>query len=128
MACRNRHGGHTSHGRLGRIADGHRGYSGQHIRFYYYSIVARRRPVFTMRLFVNCLATADVDALEQLQLGTFGYPAGRETYVAALKRFKPDFILWRKTAPVPRGYGKFLKQMSRTVYQDELCEIWQLRH
>jgi len=91
-----------------------------------FQMVSRRRPVFAMRLYGNALATADVDALQQLHLGTFGYPVGKDAYTAALKRFKPNYILWRKSAPVPRGYGRILEQMSRAVYEDEVCVIWRL--
>ena len=91
-----------------------------------FQLVSRRRPVFTMRLYGNALATADVDALEQLQLGTFGYPVDKAAYLAALRRFRPGFVLWRKTAPVPSGYGTALQQMGRVVYRDEVCEVWQL--
>jgi hypothetical protein len=102
-----------------------------------FQIVARRRVVYTDRLYFNILSTDDVERLALLHRGTFGLRVPKNEYLDALKRYHPQYIFWRKTpaygvsdavAPIPRGYGKVLEQYREIVFYDEFCEIWKLRY
>lgn len=95
-----------------------------------FQIVARRPRVYTHRLMGFVLTTKDVGALGYLHRGTFGLPVPGELYTKALMRFRPAYILWRKTkrAPIPRGYGGALREHAETVYTDGVCEIWKLNY
>ena len=96
-----------------------------------FQLVSRRRRVFIERLFGAAMTTEELFALTMLQRGTLGLEVGDEVYARALARYKPNYILWRKTAPipisemvapVPRGRGARLP--GKKVYSDSVCEIW----
>ncbi|MFH0938752.1 MAG: hypothetical protein V1899_05680 [Planctomycetota bacterium] len=95
-------------------------------------LLARRRRIYHIRIYGNILSHVDYQALCELQYGTFGapvgYPLDQRAYIAALIRFTPSYVLWRKTAPVPRNNGALLRDMAQVVYSDDICEIWKLRY
>ncbi|MCY3020223.1 MAG: hypothetical protein NTW87_14490 [Planctomycetota bacterium] len=91
-----------------------------------FQLVARRRRIFTERLYVNTLSTDDLILLGYLQRGTFGLPVKEPLYYRALKKFRPTHVFWRRTAPIPRGYGARLRH--RVVYTDDVCEVWELQY
>lgn len=93
-----------------------------------FQIVARRKRLYTARLYGNALSNDELLQLAMLQAGTFGFPVDKSAYVQALKRYLPDYILWRRTALVPRGFGKVLQNMRETVYSDGSCEIWRMTY
>jgi len=102
-----------------------------------FSIAARRRRIYHQRLYGHPLSDSDMEALQMLHRVSFGQTAGAAGFGAAVKKFKPAYILWRKTppipaftesAPVPRGFGLQWKAISRIVYTDAVCEIWKLEY
>jgi hypothetical protein len=103
-----------------------------------FGIVARRRRIFHCRMYGQPMLTDDWDGLETLHVGVFGFPADTRKFVDAIKRFRPTHVLWKKTpplavssepAPIPRGeLGNRLRSISRVVYSDEACEIWELQY
>ena len=102
-----------------------------------FQMIGRRRRVHTEIIHGLALSNNELDDILVLQRGTFGSPVSKNSYVRALKTLHPEYVLWRKHAPVvapgppaeiPRGYGRILKQMSTTVYDDEFCEIWRMNY
>jgi hypothetical protein len=93
-----------------------------------FQIVARRRNLFNNRLFTVALSNEDHQACGTVFMATFGMDVEPEIYFPYLKRVTPDYIFWRKTAPVPRGYGKKLRGFCTPVYTDAVCEIWKVNH
>jgi len=93
-----------------------------------FQIVARRRSVLTNRLYTVAISNDALSDAGILFLGTFG--RNDETplplYREALKRMTPDYIFWKKSAPVPRGFGRALKPFCTIVYSDTHCEIWRV--
>jgi hypothetical protein len=93
-----------------------------------FQIVARRRLVYCERLRIHAVSNDDLYDLAMLHRGTLGLNVDKDEYVRALKRFKPDYVFWRKTHPYPNGWGKILQKLSTTVYTDAVCEIWKLNY
>ncbi|HEY3320127.1 MAG TPA: hypothetical protein VGP72_06665 [Planctomycetota bacterium] len=102
-----------------------------------FQIVARRKRVYTEIIRGLAMSEADLWTLIRVQRGTLGLKGNKDDYVRALKKILPDYIFWRKRAPVvlpgpaapiPRGYSTFLTPLSRTVYKDEFCEIWEMHY
>lgn len=104
-----------------------------------FQIVARRRRVYAERLSTCTISDADWQDLAVLHRGTFGYPLDAAPYFKALLRFRPSYILWRKTpaipvsmvaAPVPRGFGADLEKKGccRKVHggSGDVFEIWKI--
>jgi hypothetical protein len=93
-----------------------------------FQIVARRKRAYHVRLYGNGLSDQDFGALCDLHLGTFGFETAVpwERYVRAFARFPVEYVLWRKTAPVPRAWGATLERYRTRIYQDPFCEIWKL--
>jgi hypothetical protein len=94
-----------------------------------FQVVAQRRRPYTERLMTCMLATKDLGQLAYLQRGALGLPVPAEEFYAAVRRFRPTHILWRKgREPVPRGFGRELQPpgRSKVVYQDAVCEVWEL--
>ncbi|MGD0091846.1 MAG: hypothetical protein ABSE73_18180, partial [Planctomycetota bacterium] len=60
-----------------------------------FQLVARRRRVYSERLYGTALPNADLEQLAYLQRGTFGLPVAPDEFHAALKHFRPTHILWR---------------------------------
>jgi hypothetical protein len=93
-----------------------------------FMIVARRRVAYAHRLYGMAVSDETFNNASILFLGTFGLdketPIG--AYANALRELTPDYIFWRKTANVPRGYGVKLQQYSRPVYSDDVSEIWRV--
>lgn len=94
----------------------------------FFLLMARRRCVFTERLWVNSIKLADMADCYNLQRGTFGMPMPVSDYVKALKHLHPDYVYWRRPAPIPRGYGTQLQKLAKVVYSDSTCEIWALHY
>ncbi|HEY3321567.1 MAG TPA: hypothetical protein VGP72_13950 [Planctomycetota bacterium] len=92
----------------------------------FFLLVARRRCAWSNRLYGNVLSDNDLVLLTYLHRGTFGLPVPEMDYFAALKTFRPAYILWRKRTPFPRGYGQRLQAASEIAYSDDHCEIWKL--
>ncbi len=93
-----------------------------------FMLVARRRCVYTERLYVNSISTTDLHNATMLHYGTFGMTMPVATYVESLKHFRPDYVFWRRTSPIPRGFGAQLQKLATVVYSDACCEIWKLRY
>ena len=91
-------------------------------------LTARRRCVYTERLYVNSISAADLRFARALHYGTFGMTIPVELYKEALKHYRPDYIFWRRTSAVPRGFGAQLQSLATVVYSDQCCEIWKLRY
>jgi len=100
-----------------------------------FHIVARRRVLYTDWMMYSEISNADLDDAGLLQRGLFGMTLEKAYFLKGLRRLKPSYVLWRKTpclpvsrelAPIPRGYGVQLKQMSEVVYEDTFCEIWKV--
>jgi len=97
-----------------------------------FPIIARRRRVYTNWLFTWGVSNQELQDLALLQRGTFGFrgtaiwkfEAG--TYKTVLKKYLPQYIFWRKTAPIPRGFASNLQPLSEVVYSDPVCQIWKL--
>jgi len=93
-----------------------------------FQIVACRRSVYTNRMHQVAISDELLTDAGVIFLGTFGLnqdtPA--EAYAKALRNITPDYIFWKKTAPVPRGYGRALKPFCDVVHFDEHCEIWRV--
>jgi len=93
-----------------------------------FMIVARRRQVYVEHLFSAPITDAELEALGVLHRGTFGFPVKKEAYFAALEKYRPQYILWRKTAPIPRGAGEILERWRQVVYDDDVSQIWVLKY
>ena len=97
-----------------------------------FPLIARRRRVYSNWLYGFGLSDQDLQDLAMLQRGTFGFRGTEKwtlsaaTYGRVLKRFLPRYILWRRTAPIPRGFAQNLRPLSQKVYSDAVCEIWRL--
>ncbi|MCY3022357.1 MAG: hypothetical protein NTW87_25535 [Planctomycetota bacterium] len=94
-----------------------------------FQIVARRRRVFSERLFCNSLSDEDCTALKVLHRATFGvvYKDAKGP-LAALERFRPSHVFVRKERSGQRGLLPRLGAMSRTVYSDDVCEVWEIAY
>ncbi|MGD0092268.1 MAG: hypothetical protein ABSE73_20320, partial [Planctomycetota bacterium] len=91
-----------------------------------FQIVARRRRVYHPRLYGSMMSSKEFDELYALHDGVL---SGRrdKAYLQSLAEHPLFYVLWRKTAPLPRGpYGARLQKMSTVVYSDKACEIWQV--
>jgi hypothetical protein len=91
-----------------------------------FSIVSRRKRLYSSRLYGNILSNDDELKLRAIYLGTFGVKVNKDRFMAAFREFTPDYILWRKEAGVGRGYGADLRPICEVVHSDENCEIWKL--
>jgi len=99
-----------------------------YLRADHFQLIAHRQRVFNEWLWHFAISNNRYMALGALQRGTFGYPIPIEDYNALLNHDKPDYVFWRYTAPVPRGYGKQLAHFREVVYRDAVCEIWHLHY
>jgi hypothetical protein len=98
-------------------------------RIEFFLLIARRRCVYEERLHGHAIPQETLRQLYWLHRGTFGMHIPLQNYLDALKRFRPDYILWRKGAGGPRGYGANMRQlMASVVYSDAVCEIWRLSY
>jgi len=93
-----------------------------------FQVVSQRRRVYGIRLYGLAIAEPDYLNVVMLHLGTFGFPIAKEAYVEAFKKYQPTHIFWRRTAPVPRGYGKTLEKLREVIYSDGTCEVWKLKY
>lgn len=102
-----------------------------------FHLVARRRVLYTDWMVFSVISDQDLDELGTLQRGIFGCPVEMKKFLRALKRFRPGYVLWRKTpcepvshelAPIPRGLGVQLRKISDVVYSDSFCEIWKIHY
>jgi len=111
-----------------QVVISHRGPDGAELyqRADHFQLIARRQRVFNEWLWHFVLSDHDYMALGALQRGTFGYPIPIADYLAFLKHYRPDYVFWRRTAPVARGYGKQLSAFRESVYSDAVCEVWRL--
>jgi len=94
-----------------------------------FPLVARRRRVYSNWLYGAAISHQDLEDLAVLQRGTFGL-RGIEpgAYKRVLKKLLPQYIFWRRTAPIPRGYAKNLQPLSEILYSDPVCEIRRLNY
>ncbi|HYF52469.1 MAG TPA: hypothetical protein VEJ63_23885 [Planctomycetota bacterium] len=98
-----------------------------------FSIVARRRRVSHVRLYTCPISNQDLNLMIFLQRATFGLRYRDEAkvdrlYANVLELHRPQYIFWKRDAPVPRGRGARLKSAADVVYTDEACEVWKLRY
>ena|GEM_PF-1782614 len=93
-----------------------------------FQIIARRRRALNERLLNSALSDADLDALTILQRGTFGHPIVGNEYLNAIKRYAPQYVFLRKNLSSTRGMLPKLKGMSKVVYQDDFCEVWNITY
>ena len=101
-----------------------------------FETIAKRRPVYTPTLFTQALTDDDLALLVLLQKCTFGLRCpNKRSYLNALNRFRPGYIFWRKTAPapisktpapIPRGLAREMVSRRKIIYEDPVCEIWEL--
>jgi hypothetical protein len=94
-----------------------------------FGTVARRRRVFTSRLSIDAAMTnAEYESANRLYFATIGDRAASPAdYARAYGFWKPDYVLWHKDGPVPRGSGKLLEPFREVVYSDASCEIWRMK-
>ncbi len=98
-------------------------------RVEFFQLIARRRAVFEERMHGYAIAQADLLQAWNLHRGTFGLAVDPGAFVTALKRFRPQYVLWRRRGHVPRGFGsQFQRGMATSVYTDDVCEIWRLSY
>ena len=98
-----------------------------------FQIVARRKRIYNEHVMYGAMSDDTFVDLMILHRGTFGFPIDGPEYVRVLREFQPTHILWRKVplnpmpaAPVPRGLGAQLKGLSKVIYEDNVCEVWEL--
>jgi hypothetical protein len=91
-------------------------------------LVAKRPVVFSEGLRTYALSNDDFVHLMMLQRGTFGVHIQLDAYKRALVRYKPRYIFWRKSLPIPRGYGVQLQALVKDVKDFPTCQIWELRY
>ena len=82
--------------------------------------------MFNEWLWAFAISHNEFVALGALQRGTFGYPIPVDDYRIFLNRYRPNYVFWRRTAPVPRGFGKTLQLFREVVYKDADSEVWRL--
>lgn len=91
-----------------------------------FALSAKRRVLYTNRMYGCPMPEGDLMALRAIHIGTFHGQVDEAEYRRALGRFRPDYVFWRKDTPIPRGYGTALRNESQVVYSDDVCEVWQL--
>ena len=105
-----------------------------------FGIVARRRNVYTQRLYGEAIPQADYEAAHSVYHGTFGESSRIRTsapgptnvapqaYAKAYARWRPDYIIPRRSkGPQPHGFGAQLSEFRDVVYSDNACEVWHMR-
>lgn len=95
-----------------------------------FSIIARRRRVFHQNLYRDILSNQDYSDLYVMHHGTFGAPKQVDSkyYLFALNHWRPDYVLWKKCAPIPRAFGGVLAENKEVVYSDDVAEIWKVSY
>jgi hypothetical protein len=92
----------------------------------HFKLVACRQRVFDQWLCEWAVPSALLRRAKVLERGTFGYPVNKHEYLEALESFHPDYVLWKKSCPVPRGFGQELIR-GETVYDDAASQIWKIK-
>ena len=95
-------------------------------RFGLFPIVARRRCVFNGKLFVSNISTRELAELAQLHWTTLGYPGDQKVWAQLLKRYHPDYIIWRKSNPQLQAAASRLGSLCTPVYSDAAAEVWKM--